>query len=182
MPASHGRKGFSIMAPHRAHQDVRTRRPSPVPWRRGTAAPPSTGVCWRRPGWHACTDVKPWRSASSGPLSLSHVGETRYSPGHRLSMKCFIACAVPASPCGDNWAPAHAGKSRRPCPSLGMAQDARPQASVTRSRNATPDQAAVPPRIMSASFSPIMMHAALVLPETSVGMIDASATRNPPTP
>ena len=32
---------------------------------------------------------------------------------------------------------------------------------------------------MSAHFSPIMMQAALVLPETTVGMIDASAMRSP---
>jgi cytochrome c biogenesis factor len=32
---------------------------------------------------------------------------------------------------------------------------------------------------MSAHFSPIMMQAALVLPETTVGMIDASAIRSP---
>jgi hypothetical protein len=34
-----------------------------------------------------------------------------------------------------------------------------------------------PLNIRSAHFSPIMMHAALVLPETAVGMIEASATR-----
>jgi hypothetical protein len=33
------------------------------------------------------------------------------------------------------------------------------------------------PSIISAHFSPIMMHVALVLPETTVGMIEASATR-----
>ena len=32
---------------------------------------------------------------------------------------------------------------------------------------------------MAAPFSPIMTAAALVLPETTVGMIDASTTRNP---
>jgi len=32
---------------------------------------------------------------------------------------------------------------------------------------------------MSAAFSAIMMIGALVLPETSVGMIDASTTRKP---
>ena len=35
---------------------------------------------------------------------------------------------------------------------------------------------------MSAHFSPIMMQAALVLPETTVGMIEASATRKPARP
>src|SRR5262245_19423464 len=34
-------------------------------------------------------------------------------------------------------------------------------------------------RIMSEAFSPIITQAALVLPETTVGMIEASATRNP---
>jgi hypothetical protein len=37
-------------------------------------------------------------------------------------------------------------------------------------------------RINSAAFSAIMIVAALVLPPTMVGMIDASATRNAPTP
>ena len=36
--------------------------------------------------------------------------------------------------------------------------------------------------IRSAHFSPIMMQAALVLPETTVGMIEASATRKPQRP
>ena len=34
-------------------------------------------------------------------------------------------------------------------------------------------------RIMRDAFSPIMIDGALVLPEVSVGMIDASATRSP---
>src|SRR6476661_38906 len=34
-------------------------------------------------------------------------------------------------------------------------------------------------RIMSEAFSPIITQAALVLPETTVGMIEASATRRP---
>src|SRR6185369_14276518 len=34
-------------------------------------------------------------------------------------------------------------------------------------------------RIMSEAFSPIITQAALVLPDTTVGMIEASATRNP---
>lgn len=37
-------------------------------------------------------------------------------------------------------------------------------------------------RIISAAFSPIMMAGALVLPDTRVGMIDASTTRSPSTP
>ena len=39
-----------------------------------------------------------------------------------------------------------------------------------------------PARIISAAFSPIMMEGALVLPEVSVGMIEASATRRPSMP
>jgi hypothetical protein len=35
---------------------------------------------------------------------------------------------------------------------------------------------------ISAAFSPIMIDGAFVFPEVSVGMIDASATRNPPIP
>ena len=35
---------------------------------------------------------------------------------------------------------------------------------------------------MRAAFSPIMIDGALVLPEVSVGMIDASATRKPAIP
>ena len=35
---------------------------------------------------------------------------------------------------------------------------------------------------MPAAFSPIMMVGALVLPDVSVGMIEASATRRPPIP
>jgi hypothetical protein len=34
-------------------------------------------------------------------------------------------------------------------------------------------------RIKSAAFSPIMMHTEFGLPEIRVGMMDASATRNP---
>src|SRR5438477_3924592 len=37
-------------------------------------------------------------------------------------------------------------------------------------------------RIMSEAFSPIMTQAAFVLPDTTVGMIEASATRNPSKP
>src|SRR5437660_4282776 len=37
-------------------------------------------------------------------------------------------------------------------------------------------------RIMSDAFSPIITQAALVLPDTTVGMIEASATRRPPKP
>ena len=37
-------------------------------------------------------------------------------------------------------------------------------------------------RIIAAAFSPIMIVGALVLPETRVGMIEASATRKPWTP
>ena len=37
-------------------------------------------------------------------------------------------------------------------------------------------------KIISAAFSPIMMQAALVLPETSVGMIEPSAMRSPSRP
>ena len=37
-------------------------------------------------------------------------------------------------------------------------------------------------RIKSTAFSAIMIVAAFVLPPTMVGMIDASATRNAPTP
>ena len=36
--------------------------------------------------------------------------------------------------------------------------------------------------IKSAAFSPIMIEGALVLPEVSVGMIEASATRSPSMP
>jgi len=43
-------------------------------------------------------------------------------------------------------------------------------------------QAAASSRIMSDAFSPIIMQAALVLPETTVGMIEASATRKPDRP
>ena len=39
--------------------------------------------------------------------------------------------------------------------------------------------AAADDRIISEHFSPIMMHGAFVLPDVSVGMIDASATRKP---
>src|SRR5436853_5634808 len=42
--------------------------------------------------------------------------------------------------------------------------------------------ARVSSRIMSEAFSPIITQAALVLPETTVGMIDASATRRPSKP
>ena len=37
-------------------------------------------------------------------------------------------------------------------------------------------------RIMSAAFSPIIIEGALVLPPISVGMIEASTTRNPSRP
>jgi len=37
-------------------------------------------------------------------------------------------------------------------------------------------------RMMSAAFSAIMMTGALVLPDVSVGMIEASTTRNPSSP
>ena len=36
-----------------------------------------------------------------------------------------------------------------------------------------------PPASFRAAFSPIMIDGALVLPEVSVGMIEASATRSP---
>jgi hypothetical protein len=42
--------------------------------------------------------------------------------------------------------------------------------------------AIVSSKIIAAAFSPIMMLGALVLPATTDGMIDASATRRPPIP
>jgi hypothetical protein len=53
----------------------------------------------------------------------------------------------------------------------------RPLLGVTRA--SSHDQYAA--SIISAHFSPIMMQAAFVLPETTVGMIEASATRKPET-
>lgn len=62
----------------------------------------------------------------------------------------------------------------RLAPGAARAQAARRHCCMSLAHNAA--------RIMSAAFSAIMMVAALVLPLTMVGMIEASATRNPPMP
>ena len=95
---------------------------------------------------------------------------SRHSGIHASSMGNFRAFATPSA------------ARRRPASgargninSVGGIAQYRDQAATR-----LPSRAAA--RIISAAFSAIMMTAALVLPETMVGMTEASATRSPAMP